>query len=52
MGLGRRELSMFALALVGLTSFVVVELRRRVPMVDFGFFRSRTFAAPTSSRSS
>ncbi len=39
-----RELSMFALAFVALTSFVVVELRRRVPMVDFGFFRSRTFA--------
>jgi len=39
-----RELSMFAVAALGLTSFVVVELRRRVPMVDFGFFRSRTFA--------
>ena len=25
-------------------SFVVVELHRRVPMVDFSFFRSRTFA--------
>jgi EmrB/QacA subfamily drug resistance transporter len=39
-----KELSMFALAFVALASFVVVELRRRVPMVDFGFFRSRTFA--------
>jgi EmrB/QacA subfamily drug resistance transporter len=38
-----RELTMFAIALVGLAGFVVVELRRRVPMVDFAFFRSRTF---------
>ena len=28
---------------VGLASFVLVELHRRVPMVDFSFFRSRTF---------
>jgi EmrB/QacA subfamily drug resistance transporter len=39
-----RELTMFAIAVIALASFVVVELRRRVPMVDFGFFRSRTFA--------
>jgi EmrB/QacA subfamily drug resistance transporter len=39
-----RELSMFAIAVVGLVAFVVIELRSRVPMVDFGFFRSRTFA--------
>ncbi len=38
------ELSMFAIAAIGLGSFVLVELHRRVPMVDFGFFRSRTFA--------
>ena len=38
-----RELGLFAIAALGLTSFVVVEHRRRVPMVDFGFFRSRTF---------
>ncbi len=38
-----RELAMFAIAAVGLVSFAVVELRRRVPMVDFAFFRSRTF---------
>jgi EmrB/QacA subfamily drug resistance transporter len=38
-----RELAMFAIAAVGLASFAAVELRRRVPMVDFGFFRSRTF---------
>jgi len=38
-----RELSLYAIAVLGLASFVVVELRRRVPMVDFSFFRSRTF---------
>jgi EmrB/QacA subfamily drug resistance transporter len=38
-----RELALYAIAVVGLTSFAVVELRRRVPMVDFSFFRSRTF---------
>ena len=38
-----RELAMFAIAAVGLVSFAVVEVRRRVPMVDFAFFRSRTF---------
>jgi EmrB/QacA subfamily drug resistance transporter len=37
------ELSMFAVALVGLTAFALVERRRSAPMVDFGFFRSRTF---------
>jgi EmrB/QacA subfamily drug resistance transporter len=38
-----RELALYAIALVGLSSFAAVELRRRVPMVDFSFFRSRTF---------
>jgi EmrB/QacA subfamily drug resistance transporter len=38
-----RELAMFALAAVGLSAFAIVERRRRVPMVDFSFFRSRTF---------
>jgi EmrB/QacA subfamily drug resistance transporter len=38
-----RELALFALAVLGLASFVIVELRRRAPMVDFRFFRSRTF---------
>lgn len=38
-----RELSLFALALISLSAFVVIELRSRMPMVDFGFFRSRTF---------
>jgi EmrB/QacA subfamily drug resistance transporter len=38
-----RELAMFAVALVGLAAFALVERRRAVPMVDFAFFRSRTF---------
>jgi EmrB/QacA subfamily drug resistance transporter len=38
-----RELAMFAVAVVGLAAFAIVERRRRVPMVDFSFFRSRTF---------
>jgi MFS family permease len=38
-----RELALFAVAVVGLASFAIVELRRRAPMVDFRFFRSRTF---------
>jgi EmrB/QacA subfamily drug resistance transporter len=37
------ELAMFALAAVGLTAFALLERRRAVPMVDFSFFRSRTF---------
>jgi len=37
------ELAMFALAAVGLSAFALVERRREVPMVDFSFFRSRTF---------
>lgn len=38
-----REIALYAIAVVGLTSFAAVELRRRVPMVDFSFFGSRTF---------
>jgi len=38
-----RVLGLFALAGVALSVFAVVERRVRVPMVDFGFFRSRTF---------
>jgi EmrB/QacA subfamily drug resistance transporter len=37
------ELAMFAIAAVGLTAFAIVERTREVPMVDFSFFRSRTF---------
>ncbi len=38
-----RELVLFGVAIVGLFSFVQIELRRRVPMVDFSFFRARSF---------
>ena len=38
-----RILGLLALAVVGLTAFVAIEMRTRVPMVDFTFFRSRTF---------
>jgi EmrB/QacA subfamily drug resistance transporter len=36
-------LALFAVAAAGLVGFVVVEIRTRVPMVDFTFFRSRSF---------
>jgi EmrB/QacA subfamily drug resistance transporter len=38
-----RILGLLALAVVALTAFVAVEMRTRVPMVDFAFFRSRAF---------
>jgi EmrB/QacA subfamily drug resistance transporter len=38
-----RVLGLFGLAVVALGAFVIIERRRRVPMVDFDFFRSRTF---------
>ena len=38
-----RILGLFALAGVGLAVFALLERRVRVPMVDFAFFRSRTF---------
>jgi EmrB/QacA subfamily drug resistance transporter len=38
-----RIVALFALALAGLAAFAAVERRVRAPMVDFGFFRSRTF---------
>jgi len=37
-----RILGLFALAAVALVAFVWIELRVRVPMLDFAFFRSRT----------
>ena len=39
-----REIILYAVAVIGITSFVLVERRSRAPMVDFRFFRSRTFA--------
>jgi EmrB/QacA subfamily drug resistance transporter len=38
-----RIVGLLALAVVALTAFVAIEMRTRVPMVDFAFFRSRTF---------
>jgi EmrB/QacA subfamily drug resistance transporter len=38
-----RIVSLLAVAAIGLGSFVIIELRSPAPMVDFGFFRSRTF---------
>ena len=38
-----RILALFALSGAGLTAFAAIERRVAVPMVDFNFFRSRTF---------
>jgi EmrB/QacA subfamily drug resistance transporter len=38
-----RVLALFAVAVVGLAAFVAIEQRTRYPMVDFSFFRSRSF---------
>jgi EmrB/QacA subfamily drug resistance transporter len=38
-----RVLGLFAVALVSLATFVVIEPRRRAPMVQFAFFRSRAY---------
>jgi EmrB/QacA subfamily drug resistance transporter len=39
-----RILGLFAVAIVGLAVFVVLELRQRVPMLDLSLFRNGTFA--------
>jgi EmrB/QacA subfamily drug resistance transporter len=38
-----RIVSLLAVAVIGLVGFVVIELRSKAPMVDFSFFRSRSF---------
>jgi EmrB/QacA subfamily drug resistance transporter len=38
-----REIALYLAATAGLASFWILERRRREPMVDFSFFRSRTF---------
>jgi EmrB/QacA subfamily drug resistance transporter len=44
-GWGSTEIvALFATAVIGLIAFVLIETHRRVPMVDFRFFKSRTFA--------
>jgi Na+/melibiose symporter-like transporter len=39
-----RIVVLFTLAVLGAVAFVLIETHRRVPMVDFSFFKSRTFA--------
>ncbi|MEA2492547.1 MAG: hypothetical protein QOJ29_458 [Thermoleophilaceae bacterium] len=38
-----RIVGLLAAAVIGLIAFVLIETHRRVPMVDFTFFKSRTF---------
>ena len=38
-----RIIGLFAIAVVGLITFVMIERRSRAPIVDFDFFRSRSF---------
>ena len=37
-----RIIGLFAVAVLAIAAFVVIELRARAPMLDFSFFRSRT----------
>jgi EmrB/QacA subfamily drug resistance transporter len=39
-----RIVTLIVLTVVGTAAFVLIETHRRVPMVDFSFFKSRTFA--------
>src|SRR5207248_7711964 len=39
-----RVLMLFAIAIVALAAFVVLELRQRIPMLDLSLFRNGTFA--------
>jgi EmrB/QacA subfamily drug resistance transporter len=38
-----KVIGLFAVALLSIVAFALIEPRRRAPMVDFTFFRSRTF---------
>jgi EmrB/QacA subfamily drug resistance transporter len=38
-----RVIGLFVVALIALGAFVPIERRRRAPMIDFAFFRSRSF---------
>ena len=38
-----RVIALFLIAVIGLGSFILIERRQAAPMVDFTFFRSRTF---------
>jgi EmrB/QacA subfamily drug resistance transporter len=44
-----RILSLFAVALVGLAAFVVLELRQRLPMLDLSLFKNSTFAGANAT---
>ena len=39
-----RVLTLFAIAVLALTTFALLELRQRIPMLDLTLFRNRTFA--------
>src|SRR5207248_8321711 len=39
-----RVVTLFAVAVLGLVAFVLIETHRKNPMVDFKFFKSRQFA--------
>jgi EmrB/QacA subfamily drug resistance transporter len=43
-----RVVSLFGVAAVALAAFVPIELRVKAPMVDFSFFRSRSFLGATT----
>ena len=42
-------LSMFGLAAISLTAFVLLELHQRIPMLDLSLFRNRTFAGANTA---
>src|SRR3954471_13105443 len=44
-----RILGAFAVAAVGLTTFVLVERHQRIPMLDLSLFRNRTFGGANTS---
>ena len=44
-----RILALFAIAAAGLVSFVLLELRQRLPMLDLGLFKNSTFAGANAT---
>jgi EmrB/QacA subfamily drug resistance transporter len=44
-----RVLTLFAIAVVALTAFVLLELRQRLPMLDLSLFRDPTFAGANAA---
>ena len=47
-----RILACFAIAVIGLTAFVLLEVHRRAPMLDLSLFRNPTFAGANGITSS